>query len=58
MLAFDDPLSITRCHLCSIPTNVYIPDMRNLFTNPPEGLKMMRQLSDTAWEATTTQVPA
>ena len=54
-LVFDDPLAITRCHLCAIPTTSYVPDMRSLFTNPPAGLATMRTMSDVAWEATAAQ---
>ena len=41
LLAFDDPLGGTRCHLCTIPTDVYVPDMRFLFESPRRGLELV-----------------
>mmetsp|Transcript_25414 Transcript_25414/g.30131 ORF Transcript_25414/g.30131 Transcript_25414/m.30131 type:complete len:415 (-) Transcript_25414:193-1437(-) len=51
-IVFDDPLAITRAHVCSIPTNMYIPEMRYLFLNPKLGLEIVNKLSDVAWDAT------
>jgi hypothetical protein len=40
-LCFDDPLSMSTCHLNCIPTTVYCPDCRYLFRNPKEGLRLI-----------------
>lgn len=49
-LVFDDPLAITRCHVLSLPMNMYIPDIRHLFLNPAEGKRMLITLEEKAWE--------
>jgi len=46
LLAFDDPLGITVCHLCVIPTSVFCPDLRFLFTDPARGLKLVDDLME------------
>lgn len=48
-LVFDDPLAITRCHVCAIPTDVYVPDVRVLFEAPAAGLALLKRLDDAAW---------
>jgi hypothetical protein len=53
MLVFDDPLAITRAHVCSIPTGTYVPDMRSLFAYPAAGLALMNKMDAAAWDAVT-----
>ena len=48
---FDDPLALTRCHLCACPTDVYVPEMRHLFAAPAAGLALLRRLDDACWAA-------
>jgi hypothetical protein len=43
-LCFDDPLSLAVCHLNVIPTDIWIPDLRYLFSNPPRGAELLRSL--------------
>lgn len=50
-LVFDDPLSITRAHFLSVPSDVFVPDIRSLFVNPASGLKLIQRLDDLAWQA-------
>jgi len=44
LLCFDDPLSMAVVHLNAIPTDVYIPDCRYLFTDPTRGLALVDKL--------------
>jgi len=55
MLAFDDLLALTPCHLNIIPTSAYIPDWRFLLCRPLDGLRLINKLEDAAWEITSTQ---
>jgi hypothetical protein len=48
MLCFDDPLSMAACHFNCIPTDVYVPDMRFLFTDPAKGLLLVNRIFDYA----------
>jgi hypothetical protein len=54
-LCFDDPLAMGPCHLNSIPTTVYCPDLRFLFRNPLEGLQLINGLFQTAAMSALTQ---
>jgi len=45
-LCFDDPLSLSPCHLNCIPASTYISDLRYLFTDPERGLTLVNSL----WE--------
>jgi len=45
-LCFDDMLSMSVCHLNVIPTSVYCPDLRYLFTDPARGLALINNLYD------------
>ncbi len=55
MLVFDDLLALTTCHLNCIPTDVYIPDLRSLFADPPRGLETLRRMHAAAWAVTREQ---
>lgn len=44
MLCFDDPLSISPCHLNCVPTDTYCADWRYLLTDPPAGLKLLQDM--------------
>jgi hypothetical protein len=55
VLVFDDLLALASCHLNAIPTDVYIPDLRFLLQDPPEGLKLISRLEDAAWQCVLTQ---
>eukprot|EP00928_Gymnodinium_smaydae_P027123 TRINITY_DN21079_c1_g1_i2.p1 TRINITY_DN21079_c1_g1~~TRINITY_DN21079_c1_g1_i2.p1 ORF type:complete len:465 (-),score=57.89 TRINITY_DN21079_c1_g1_i2:215-1453(-) len=48
LLCFDDPLSMSVCHLNVIPTDVYIPDCRYLFSDPARGLALINRLFEAA----------
>jgi len=48
MLAFDDPLAVTVVHLCVIPTSVFCPDIRFLFSDPARGLKLIDDMMECA----------
>ena len=50
-LVYDDLMQTTVIHLNSIPTNVYIPDFRYLFSNPEKGLEIIRNLFEAACQA-------
>eukprot|EP00927_Polykrikos_kofoidii_P060892 TRINITY_DN55794_c0_g1_i1.p1 TRINITY_DN55794_c0_g1~~TRINITY_DN55794_c0_g1_i1.p1 ORF type:complete len:374 (-),score=60.43 TRINITY_DN55794_c0_g1_i1:50-1171(-) len=43
-LCFDDPLSLSVCHLNVIPTQTWIPDFRYLFTDPPRGAALLKSM--------------
>jgi hypothetical protein len=45
-LVFDDLLSLSTCHLNTIPTHAYIPDFRYLLTRPAEGLTLINSMYD------------
>lgn len=51
LLVFDDPLALSRCHLCACPTGAYVPDLRSLFAAPTRGLALLHQLDDACWQA-------
>mmetsp|Transcript_95671 Transcript_95671/g.221833 ORF Transcript_95671/g.221833 Transcript_95671/m.221833 type:complete len:478 (+) Transcript_95671:204-1637(+) len=55
VLCFDDPLSVSVCHLNAIPTSVYVPDWRFLFTNPVQGLALVNELFQVAASAALKQ---
>lgn len=44
-------LPLTRAHVISLLTDIYIPDIRYLFTNPSLGLTLVTRLEDAAWRA-------
>lgn len=48
ILCFDDPLVMSPMHLNAIPTSVYIPDLRYLFTDPARGLELVNKMFTTA----------
>jgi len=50
-MCFDDPLAMTPCHLNTIPTSVYVPDLRFLFADPKRGLALVDRLLDVARNA-------
>jgi len=50
-MCFDDPLVVTPCHLNTIPTSVYVPDLRYLFADPKRGLALVDKLLDVARNA-------
>lgn len=50
-LAFDDPLGVTAVHLCVIPTSVFCPDIRFLFTDPARGLKIVDDMMEIGRQA-------
>eukprot|EP01050_Picozoa_sp_SAG11_P054684 SAG11_NODE_33008_length_279_cov_1.250000_1_plen_92_part_11 len=52
-VVFDDPLALSRCHLCAIPTDAYVPDVRALFQRPARGLALVEALDDAACELST-----
>jgi hypothetical protein len=54
LLVFDDPLALSRCHLCACPSDAYVPDVRTLFRCPTRGLALLQQLDDACWQATET----
>jgi hypothetical protein len=55
MLCFDDPLALSVCHLNSIPTDVYVPDLRYLFMDPVRGYALVNKMFDTAANAALEQ---
>ena len=42
-LVFDDPLALTRSHVCVIPTDAHIADLRTLFTAPSRALALLNK---------------
>lgn len=54
-IAFDDPLSLSVCHLNAIPTSVYLADLRYLFADPVRGHALVQQCFTTAAEAAIEQ---
>jgi len=57
-LCFDDPLQVSPCHLNAIPTSVYCPDLRYLFTDPPRGLALLENMFDLAATTALEQCPS
>lgn len=55
LLAFDDMLSLTPCHLNIIPTSHYIPDWRFLLRDPSKGLELISEMEDAAWNCVAEQ---
>ncbi|CAE7836442.1 unnamed protein product, partial [Symbiodinium necroappetens] len=47
IMVFDDPLAITRAHVLS----VYCPDIRSLFSDPPNALVLLNKMEQAAWTA-------
>ncbi|KAH3764413.1 hypothetical protein Pelo_3711 [Pelomyxa schiedti] len=43
-LIFDDLLTVSSCHLNTIPTTRYIPDWRYLLKRPKEGLAILQEM--------------
>ena len=37
LLVFDDPLALSACHFCAIPTSCWAADWRMLLRAPAEG---------------------
>lgn len=54
-LAFDDPLSLSVCHMNAIPTSVYLADLRFLFTDPVRGCALVQSCFDVAAQAAIEQ---
>jgi len=54
-LVFDDLLSLTPCHLNSIPATHFVPDWRYLLSKPKEGLEILNNLFETCWSVVQTQ---
>ena len=52
-LVYDDIMQTTPIHLNSIPTFVYVPDFRYLFSNPSKGLELISNLLENAVRAAT-----
>ncbi|CAE8612618.1 unnamed protein product, partial [Polarella glacialis] len=50
-LCFDDPLSVSAVHLCCVPAQEYIPDLRYLFGRPKRGRRMLELLYNSAAKA-------
>ena len=55
ILVFDDLLALTPAHTNCIPTSVYIPDVRYLFTCPSKGLALVQSMFDSSWKVMKTQ---
>jgi hypothetical protein len=51
LLVFDDPLALTPCHVCAIPTDVHVPSACTLFLHPRRGARVLRSLEAGAWAA-------
>ena len=49
LLVFDDPLALSACHFCAIPTTCWAADWRLLLRAPAEGLALVTQLEEAAW---------
>lgn len=49
MIVFDDPLVLTRAHVLAVPTDMWVPDIRSLFTSPARGLALVKSMEDAAW---------
>ena len=49
LLVFDDPLALSPCHFCAIPTTCWCADWRLLLRAPKEGLALLTQLEEAAW---------
>ena len=45
-LVFDDPLTVSVCHLNVIPTSAHIPDLRFLFKDPCRGRQILQGMLD------------
>lgn len=43
-LCYDDILAMSPLHMNCVPTNVYVPDLRFLFIDPPKGLLLLERL--------------
>ena len=41
LLVFDDPLALSPCHFCAIPTTCWCADWRLLLRAPKEGLALL-----------------
>jgi len=50
-LVYDDLMQTTLIHLNSIPTTIYIPDFRYLFSDPKKGLQLIDEMFDAATRA-------
>jgi hypothetical protein len=50
-LVYDDIMQTTPVHLNSIPSYVYVPDFRYLFSNPKKGLTLITDLFENAIRA-------
>jgi len=55
LLVFDDLMQLSPTHFVVIPTDVFIPDFRTLFTRPIEGCVLVQKLFDAAWDVFKTQ---
>ena len=51
VIVFDDLLSLTPCHMLSVPKTAWIPDFRFLFNHCGSGLKLMKELRENAKQA-------
>ena len=49
LLVFDDPLALSACHFCAIPTTFWAADWRVLLRAPAEGLALLTKLEEAAW---------
>lgn len=49
LLVFDDPLALSACHFCAIPTSCWAADWRLLLRAPMEGLALLTKLEEAAW---------
>jgi hypothetical protein len=49
VLVFDDPLALSACHFCAIPTTCWAADWRLLLRAPMEGLALLSALEEAAW---------
>mmetsp|Transcript_72722 Transcript_72722/g.144483 ORF Transcript_72722/g.144483 Transcript_72722/m.144483 type:complete len:382 (-) Transcript_72722:754-1899(-) len=55
LIVFDDPLCLCACHFCAIPTTCWAQDWRILLRNPAEGLKLVTQMEEAAWNCVEEQ---
>jgi len=50
LIVFDDLMQATPCHLNCIHTATYLPDLRCLFEKPAEGLSLIKEMHEAAWQ--------
>ncbi|KAJ9460072.1 hypothetical protein DIPPA_29629 [Diplonema papillatum] len=55
VLVIDDLLALSPCHLNAIAASHFVPDLRNLFSNPKKGLNLVKQMHSACTGVFTSQ---